>query len=830
MAEYEQHNQLDYRLGGDTIDDFAQKYMAETTRIFRFLNDLKQNKINGTEYTEPSPGQLNVEDGKIYIRNEANDKWLLLGKLDENFGFKPADADFISSDELSHEKIAEVNNADLINILGKQDISIPGRGMVTNEPQKLVQTNEDGVLPVDILGNAAKLAGYRVETDIIQDGQVMTFRAATQTWHNENKGVIGSGKALNLYDGETLLCSYAGDTPQDFDLGITANKKFAEDTAKDNADYVRDMVNDKVDKFEVAIEISAHNNSASAHANGLESPLKRWYAGKSYAPDNIVVQDKRIWMCVTANSDAEFDKTKWQSIGGGDDSTGGIISFVRKRRIIRDGGTARLYWSEPKDTEFSQWAKTIIVKKEGSYPESILDGIEVTVNTVRDQYYETPFVDSNGDGYFYRAFPVSATGATSVHTLNRFGFWHYGLYIDREDGDENTCVHYLDGYDNQGYERLKMRFEANVENNALDWGDWKHAQFMPRPCALRHSGTVDYYLDENDYNKKANGSANTNLADVNYDGEMMMEWSPVFVKVESTPTKHYMYFCSEKYDENYECYSCLKADGGYGDHFYLPIYEGRVVNSVMRSLSTGVDGANGAVPTSSTTMDAEMTYAKANGTGWNITTWADEQLVAALGILVMGRLNSAVAVGYNCGSSTSALTHRIGTANKKGMFFGHYTTSAYATKFFGMENWWGHRWRRCVGMMTSEYEMLVKLTKSTADGSTVEGYNSTGAGYIRTGLTVPGMSASYITDIHNNKRAIIAPLATSKYKGDGSTAGGSASTYYCDAGWSSGSLRALFSGGYVNNGANGGLFAFHVTDAPSYSYWTVGASLSFRTF
>lgn len=324
MAEYEERNQLDYRLGGDTIDEFGQKYKAEMTRVFRFLNDLKQNKINSIEYTEPSSGQLKAEDGKLYIRNESNDAWVLLGEIAANFGFKPADADFISSDELSHGKIAEVNAldvpktvttdalpsnkiddvnaldfskvvttdnlpqdkiddvngiefdkivttdnltqskiddvkaADLPNMVVKQDISIPNEGLVTTEPQKLVQTNNDGVLPVNILGNAAKLAGYRVETDIIQDGQVMTFRAATKTWHNENKGVIGSGKALNLYDGDNLLCSYVGDEVRDFDLGITANKKYVEDTVGSKADKTELSDLEQLIKQYVADELSKY--------------------------------------------------------------------------------------------------------------------------------------------------------------------------------------------------------------------------------------------------------------------------------------------------------------------------------------------------------------------------------------------------------------------------------------------------------------------------------------------------------------------------------------------------------------------------------------------
>ena len=508
------------------------------------------------------------------------------------------------------------------------------------------------------------------------------------------------------------------------------------------------------------------------------------------------------------------------------------LGWCRKRRIEKDGNTVKLYWEDPTDG-YAQWGKTVIVKKEGSWPESPTDGTVVVTTTIRDQYKETPYTDmqDNSDNWYYRAFPVSAGGNTSYHRLNRFGFWHYAIWIDREDGVEATCVHNMDGYDNQDYRPIKMIFQSNVADNTLDWGDWEHAQFMPRPCMLRSSGEVDYYLNPDDYNQKADGTATTDISSTNYDGNAMMEWSPVYTKVESTPTKHFIYFCSHKLDDNYECYSAKKEDGTYGDHWYMPIYEGRVVNNVMRSLSTGTDGTSGAKPTASTTMDQEMTYAKANGTGWNITCWADENLVAMLGIMVMGRLNCAMAIGYNCGSSTSALTHNIGTANKKGMFFGHYTTSAYATKFFGMENWWGHRWRRCVGLLTKDYKVYTKMTKSTIDGSTVQNYNSDASGYIDTGITVPsGMSSSYFVDVAASKYGFAIPTALTKYKGDTGTAGGSSTTYYCDGAWSAGGVCALLSGGAVNHGVASGLFCVNVNSAPSNAAWDFGASLSFKSF
>lgn len=535
---------------------------------------------------------------------------------------------------------------------------------------------------------------------------------------------------------------------------------------------------------------------------------------------------------ITKNDDAisilYADGTKEDIVVEAGETT---MGWCRKRRIEKSGNTVKLWWEDPLDG-YAQWAKTVIVKKQGAYPESPSDGITVVTTTERDKYKTNPYTDTQADAdkWYYRAFPVSAGGNTSYHRLNKFGFWHYAIWIDREDGVESTCVHNVDGYDNQGYRPIKMIFDTDVEKNVLDWGDWENAQFMPKPCMLRNNGTVDYYLNPNNYNQKADGSPTTDISDVNYDGNAMMEWSPVFTKNETIGTKHYIYYCSEKLDDSYECYSAKKEDGNYGDHWYMPIYEGRVVNNVMRSLSTGTDGTSGAKPTASTTMDQEMTYAKANGTGWNITCWADENLVAMLGIMVMGRLNCAMAIGYNCGSSTSALTHNIGTANKKGMFFGHYTTSAYATKFFGMENWWGHRLRRCVGLITKDYKVFVKMTKSIIDGSTVQNYNSTADGYVNTGITVPAMSGSYFVDVANSKYGYAIPTALTKYKGDTGTAGGSASTYYCDGGWSAGGVCALRPGGNVNRGTDSGLFCFDVRDAPSYTTWALGASLSFKSF
>jgi len=53
-----------------------------------------------------------------------------------------------------------------------------------------------------------------------------------------------------------------------------------------------------------------------------------------------------------------------------------------------------------------------------------------------------------------------------------------------------------------------------VDNSIFDYGDWKNMFFMPKPCMLKSNGTVDYYLDENDYSKKKDYTSVESTLDV----------------------------------------------------------------------------------------------------------------------------------------------------------------------------------------------------------------------------------------------------------------------------------------------------------------------------
>ena len=93
----------------------------------------------------------------------------------------------------------------------------------------------------------------------------------------------------------------------------------------------------------------------------------------------------------------------------------------------------------------------------------------------------------------------------------------YGFIIDGNESNPSAAVSYTD--DAVGLTPAHMDFT----NDVFDYGSWKDAFFMPRPCMLKFDGTVDYYLDPDDYTKKIDGTA-SDIANSAYAGNAMMEW------------------------------------------------------------------------------------------------------------------------------------------------------------------------------------------------------------------------------------------------------------------------------------------------------------------
>ncbi len=395
----------------------------------------------------------------------------------------------------------------------------------------------------------------------------------------------------------------------------------------------------------------------------------------------------------------------------------------------------------------------------------------------------------------------------------------YGFQINDSESDPAAAVTYLE--DAVGMTPAKMDFT----NNKFDYGDWENAFFMPRPCMLKSDGTVDYYLNPNDYTKKEDGTA-SDIADTTYDGNAMMEWGrnghKIWLKILPTNSGAgaKVYISNHKADSKFFDYPFHNCKGESVDHFYTPIYNGSVISSKMRSLS-------GQTVSKTLTGTAEITAAKANNPStdelWNIECVADRFLINMLLILMGKSLNTQAVFGQGLNSGGNETINdgfTTGVHNAKGLFYGTNdgTASVYtnAVKIFGMENYYGFQWRRTNGLILANGATKYKLTYGTEDGSSATGYNTDGTDYKDAGITPSGTSGGYISK--------------AKFTEDGmfsDTMSGSISTYYCDGTWfnTSGSRFALFGGG-SSGGGKVGAFCLVLSSAVSTADWIVGAALS----
>ena len=399
----------------------------------------------------------------------------------------------------------------------------------------------------------------------------------------------------------------------------------------------------------------------------------------------------------------------------------------------------------------------------------------------------------------------------------------YGFHIADAESDPSTKVTYL--MDAQGATPAYMDYT----NGKFNYGSWRDAFFMPRPCMLKQDGTVDYYLDPNDYSKKEDGTA-SDVANTAYNGNAMMEWNKIYMKIvpdSGDSASFSCYISNMRVDDGFHAWAYIDSNGVEKEHFYTAIYNSKIVNDVARSLSgqTGVMKSKDA--------SEERTALRANNASgnlkWDMESYAERMLITNLMILISKTTDSQTAFGKGlCDSGNEAINdaYTTGVHNTKGLFYGTNsgTANVYtnANKIFGMENYFGFQWRRLQGLVIDSGVIKTKLCYGTADGSTASDYSFDATGY------VSGASLSTLGDTGGQCNKVVAD-ARGFVPYHAATPTADASTYYCDYHWINLSdKRVPFVGGHSSSGASCGAFCFHLAYAAGYRSWYVGASLSCR--
>lgn len=109
------------------------------------------------------------------------------------------------------------------------------------------------------------------------------------------------------------------------------------------------------------------------------------------------------------------------------------------------------------------------------------------------------------------------------------------------------------------------------------------------------------------------------------------------------------------------------------------------------------------------------------------------------------------------------------------------------------------------------------MTYGQSDGSTTDGYNETGSGYISIGSSTPsGTSGGYISKMIITDNGLIPTIAS-----------GSATTYYCDELYFNNSqVDYAAVGGDTSTASLVGALCSSLSAASSEAGWYIGASIS----
>ena len=399
---------------------------------------------------------------------------------------------------------------------------------------------------------------------------------------------------------------------------------------------------------------------------------------------------------------------------------------------------------------------------------------------------------------------IMETGWTILAELRGQRPKRYGYRVKISEPDPGSRVEYL--FDAVGMTPAHMDYDRQE----FDYGDWKDIWFVRDnyPCMVRADGSEDYRLDPSDYSKKAADGSASDVSNTAYNGNAMAAIPLVWVKRYQEAGYQYVIFCEQQFDEGYKAYAHTRPDGTIAKVAYHALFKGSLVEGKLRSIA-------GQKPQGSSNATQELNYAKANGAKWTIKTWALHSLIADLLTLISKTTASQAAFGrgHTVNSGAENLLD-CGTLKDKGQFFG-YSDTARAMKVFHIENFWGERWDRLVGLTYINGAFHVKMTPEGA------GYNFTGDGYTSIGKGITGQTAAsesgWQRDTEQTEygRFPVAPLT------------GSDATFETDIlYWNNTIVAVAVVGGTSHIGSMCGARALSAAYQVSGMGWHIGASLS----
>lgn len=441
--------------------------------------------------------------------------------------------------------------------------------------------------------------------------------------------------------------------------------------------------------------------------------------------------------------------------GGGVVNTGYKPSSITNLSVIRLQKNASLNWTDPEDFTVDNipctWARTVLIRKVGSAPQSIHDGTEIAVITERNKYAETPYMDSISELdviYYYAAYTVSTDGLISdlsnIVSITIHSSQTMSVIIDLNDSNPETCGSYNNDAIGMPVGKTQLAITA--------WQDF----FGYKPCLFK-DGKVVGYLNPNDYSKFENGDpADITSGDA---GDVMVEFPRRGVKISKSGKIITVSMTDDPDDPEFTYYAHTRGETK-KDYFYLGAY-----------LGSGPDNYSNPLVKMRSLSDQNITHDKdasslvycahENGEGYEHMTWYQLVYIQVMYVLQFkGQLNSQTTVGIGSGSE-SLYDHVTGQLNKNGLCYGDTSTGNSLVKLFGLEDLWNVYCTFIAGIHINNLRSI--YITSYGNGTEEDKY---------TGSRIQEETGGYIDDVFATSELGFFPLSVN----------GSSSTFFCDHG------------------------------------------------
>lgn len=315
------------------------------------------------------------------------------------------------------------------------------------------------------------------------------------------------------------------------------------------------------------------------------------------------------------------------------------------------------------------------------------------------------------------------------------------------------------------------------------------------PCVMV-DGVVQYYLNPDDFTKKADGST-ANITTLGND--VMIEIPKIGFKI-STSGNILTVSVTNNPDassEGFRYYAHTRDVEGDCDKLYIGAYAGYASSSKLYSSS-------GKTPTVSQTIGTFRTQAQARGSGYDLISFYPLTLLQCLFIIRYKNLNSQTALGR--GYVDASAKTSTGATNANGMYYGT-TSGTVHVKFAGIEDFWGNVYYWLDGVYSDSSRNILTAFKD---------FNDTGSGYTSRGQGASSNIGGYMSK----------PQGTTESGFIAKEVSGSSTTYFADYALLNAPRLPRF-GGYWDDGDYAGAFRLDVSYSASYSNLSLGGRLMY---